>query len=65
LSEEGNFWIKLMERLFGVVIIFVGGLTMYYVLTSLQDLDIYAGFFAVLNVILIILGLLLLTAKTE
>ncbi len=54
-----------MERLFGVVIIFVGGLTMYYVLTSLQDLDIYAGFFAVLNVILIILGLLLLTAKTE
>ncbi len=65
MSEEGNFWIKLMERLFGVVIIFVGGLTMYYVLTSLQDLDIYAGFFAVLNVILIILGLLLLTAKTE
>lgn len=65
MSEEEAFWVKLLERLFGVILILVGGLTMYYVTTSLQELAIYSWFFGFLDVLLMIIGLLLLTAKTE
>jgi hypothetical protein len=65
LSEEGGYWIKLFERFFGVIIILVGGLSMYYVLTSLQAFRIFGAFFVFLNLLLVLLGLVLLTAKTE
>lgn len=65
MSEEGSYWIKLFERFFGVIIILVGGLSMYYVLTSLPALQIFSAFFVFLNLLLILLGLILLTAKTE
>jgi hypothetical protein len=65
LSEEAAFWVKLLERLFGVMLILVGGLIMYYVATSLQQLVIYSWLFGFLDVLLMIMGLLLLTAKTE
>jgi hypothetical protein len=65
LSEEGGFGIAVAERFFGLIIIIVGALSMYYVLTSLQQLGNFSGFFGFLNIILILSGLILLTAKTE
>jgi hypothetical protein len=65
LSEEGGFGISLAERLFGLLIIFAGAVSMYYVLTSLQELGSAAGILGFLNLILIVIGLFLLTAKTE
>ena len=65
MSEEGGFGISLAERLFGLLIIFAGAVSMYYVLTSLQELGSAAGILGFLNLILIVLGLFLLTEKTE
>lgn len=65
MSEEGGFGISLLERFLGLIILLAGTLSLYYVLTSLQELGNFAGFLGFLNVILIVLGLLLITAKTE
>jgi len=65
LSEQEAFWVKLLERLFGVILILVGAFTIYYVTTSLQQLAIYSWFFGFLDALLMIIGLILLTAKTE
>jgi hypothetical protein len=65
LSEEGSYWIKLFERFFGAIILVVGALAMYDAITSLQVFQNFAGFFVLLNILLILFGLILLTAKTE
>ncbi|MGA9388625.1 MAG: hypothetical protein WBV70_07365 [Candidatus Bathyarchaeia archaeon] len=65
MSEEGGFGISLAEKFFGVLILVVGALAMYYLLTSLVEFGSFAGFFGFLDAILIGLGLLLITAKTE
>lgn len=64
-EEEGSFGLNLMEKLFGVILLILGGITTYYTLTSADVLDIYTGFFTFLSIILIVLGLVLITAKTE
>jgi hypothetical protein len=65
LSEEGGLGISLLERFLGFLILIAGAVSLYYVLTSLQDLAGYGGLLGFLNVVLIVVGLLLLTAKTE
>jgi hypothetical protein len=50
---------------FGVLILAIGALALYYVATSLEALGSFAGFFGFLNIVLIALGLVLITAKTE
>jgi hypothetical protein len=65
LSEEGGFGIGLAEKFLGLIILAAGAFSMYYVLTSVQELGNAAGLLAFLNLILIVLGLVLLTAKTE
>lgn len=65
MSEEGSYWIKLFERFFGALIVVIGGLAMYDAITSLQVFENFAGFFLLLNILLILFGLILLTAKTE
>ncbi|MCJ7425080.1 hypothetical protein MUP01_12570 [Candidatus Bathyarchaeota archaeon] len=65
MSEEGSFGIKLVERFFGLILLTIGALTLYYVATSIEAFGSFAGFFGFLNVILIALGLLMITAKTE
>jgi uncharacterized membrane protein YiaA len=64
-EEEGGFGVSFTERLFGLVIFLVGVTALYYVWTSLQVLAEYGWFFAFLNIILIGIGLVLMTAKTE
>jgi hypothetical protein len=65
LSQEGGFGISLLERFLGFLILILGAFSLYYTATSLQTLGNYAGLFGFLNVIMIVLGLVLLTAKTE
>ena len=65
MSEEGGFGVKLAERFFGLIILIVSVLMLYYTLTSLQGLGSATGLLVFINVILIVLGLFLLTAKTE
>ena len=65
VSQEGSFGISFAERIFGLIILAVGALAVYFTLTSSVQLDGFTGFFGVLSIILIALGLLLITAKTE
>ena len=65
MSEEGSYWVKLFERFFGALILVIGTLAMYDTVTSLNVFENFAGFFVLLNILLMLFGLILLTAKTE
>jgi hypothetical protein len=65
LSQEGGFGLSVFQRFLGFLILMLGALSLYYTLTSLPELGNYAGLFGFLNIIMIVVGLVLLTAKTE
>ncbi len=65
MSEEGSFGENAAEKLFGVIILLIGIVSMYYTLTSSSVLGTFTGVFAFLGLILIILGAFLLIAKVE
>ena len=59
MSDEGDtFWV-FFERIFGLVLIVIGALMLYFTATS--DLGGFTVFFGVLSVILVIIGVILLT----
>jgi len=65
MSEEGGFGIAAAEKFFGLLLLIVGALATYFTFTSSQALGAYTGFFGVLSLILLTLGLFLIIAKTE
>ena len=65
MSEEGSFGLGMAEKFFGLIILVVGVLTLYNTLTSAAALGSFTGFFGFLSVVLVILGLVLMTAKLE
>ena len=65
MSEEGGFGLALAEKFFGLILVIIGALAIYYTLTSASALAGFTGFFGFLSVILLVLGVLLIIAKTE
>jgi hypothetical protein len=65
MSEESGFGLNLAEKFFGLIILLTGILALYFTASSVDALAAYAGLFGFLCIILIILGLVLLIAKTE
>lgn len=65
MSEESSYGITLAERFFGLLLIIIGALLTYYTLTSTSTLGAYTGFFGFLCLIILMLGMFLLIAKTE
>lgn len=65
MSGEGSFGLSTTEKFFGLIIMVVGVITLYYTLMSMDTLLSFTGFFAFLSVVLVILGLVLMTAKPE
>lgn len=65
MSEEGGIGITIAEKFFGLILIIVGALATYFTMTSTQALDVYTGFFGLLGIILLVLGLFLIIAKAE
>jgi hypothetical protein len=62
MSDEGDtFWVSLYERLFGLVLIIIGGVLLYYTATS--DLGGFGALFGVLSVVMLILGIVMLIVK--
>jgi hypothetical protein len=51
--------------LFGLILLAVGLVAMYYTLNSADALMAFTGFFGLLSLILIILGVALIIAKVE
>jgi hypothetical protein len=63
MSEEGDtFWVSLTERVFGLLLIVIGAVMLYYTATS-PDLGPFAVLFGALSVILVLLGIFLLIVK--
>ncbi len=63
MSEEGDtFWVSLAERLFGILLIIIGAVMLYYTATS-AELGPFNVLFGALAVILVILGFFLLLVK--
>ena len=65
MSEEGGFGITLAEKFFGFIIIIIGAMATYYTFTSTSALGDFTGFFGVLSIFLLALGVFLVIAKTE
>jgi hypothetical protein len=65
MSEEGSFGVTATEKLFGLILLAVGLVAMYYTLTSADALMAFTGFFGFLSLIIIILGVALIISKVE
>lgn len=65
MSEEGSFGLSMAERFFGLIVLIIGIITLYYTLESAGTLLMFTGFFGFLCVVLVILGIVLITVKTE
>lgn len=65
MSEEGGFGIMAAEKFFGLILIIVGVLALYFTLTSTQALSIYTGLFGFLSFVILAVGLFLIIAKAE
>ena len=65
MSEESGFGLNLAEKFFGLIILLTGIFALYFTVTSAQALVVYTGLFGFLSIILIVIGLILVIAKTE
>ena len=64
-SEEGGFGLTAAEKFFGLLLLIIGALATYYTFTSTQTLGGFTGLFGFLSIVLLLLGLALIFAKTE
>jgi len=62
MSETGSFWINLAEKFFGLILVVIGALLIYFTATS-ADLGAYTGLFAFLSVVVIVAGGFLIIVK--
>jgi preprotein translocase subunit SecY len=65
MSEEGSTGITIAEKFFGLLLVIIGALAVYYTFEASQALVAFTGFFAFLSIILLVLGILLIIAKPE
>jgi hypothetical protein len=64
MSEEGDtFWVSLAEKFFGLLLIIIGGLMLYYTATSTDALGAFSLFFGILSTFVLIFGIFLLLVK--
>jgi hypothetical protein len=64
MSEEGDtFWVSLTERVFGLLLIVIGAVMLYFTATSTDTLGGFSVLFGALSAILVLLGIFLLIVK--
>ena len=64
MSEEGDtFWISLAEKFFGLILLVIGSILLYFTATSTNELKIFSAFFGFLSIMVIAVGLILLLVK--
>ena len=62
MSEGDTFWVSLAERVFGLSLIIIGALMLYFTATT-AAVGGFGVFFGVLSVIMVIVGIFLLIVK--
>lgn len=65
MSEGGGFGVSVLLKGIGLILFLTGILTGYYTFTSTQVLGTFTAFFGFLVAILCVIGVILMTAKTE
>jgi hypothetical protein len=65
MSAEGGFGLNIAEKFFGFLLLIVGVVVLYYTVTSSGALLGFTGFFSFLSIIVMVIGIVMLTAKTE
>ncbi|MGD0406396.1 MAG: hypothetical protein ABSB10_07080 [Candidatus Bathyarchaeia archaeon] len=64
MSEEGDtFWVSLAEKFFGIILIIIGAIMLYFTATSTSVLGGFSLFFGILSLIMLIIGLFLLLVR--
>ncbi len=63
MSEQDTFWIKLGQRFFGLLLLIIGAVVLYFTLTSLAELAAFSALFGLLSIIVLVLGVVLLISK--
>lgn len=63
MSEGDTFWLSLAEKFFGLLLVIIGALFLYFTFTSTDALGIFTGFFGFLSIIVLIIGLFLLFVR--
>ena len=64
MSEEGDtFWISLAEKFFGLILLIIGSILLYFTATSTAELGAFSAFFGFLSIIVLAVGLILLLVK--
>jgi hypothetical protein len=64
MSEEGDtYWISLAEKFFGLILIIVGAIMIYYTATSTSALGQFSLFFGILSGVTLVIGFFLLLVK--
>jgi hypothetical protein len=62
-DESDTFWISLAEKFFGLLLIIIGALMLYFTASSTNVLGGFSVFFGFLSLIILLLGLFLLLVK--
>ena len=63
MSEQDTFWIKLGQRFFGLLLLIIGIVLLYFTATSTDQLLGFSAFFGLLSIVVLALGVVLLIAK--
>jgi len=63
MSEGDTFWISLGERFFGLLLLILGALLLYYSATSTVELAVFTGLFGFLGVAVLAIGIILILVR--
>ncbi len=63
MSEGDTFWISLGEKFFGLLLLILGVLSLYYTATSTAQLGGFWGLFGFLSAALLATGVVLLLVR--
>jgi len=65
MSEESGWGLNVAERFFGLLILVIGAISLYYTASSGDVLGGYVQLFSFLCIGLMLIGIVVLVAKTE
>ena len=63
MSEAGNFWVTIVEKLIGIILVIVSIVMLYLTATSGSTLNLFTGFFGFLGAVVLVAGALLIVVK--
>ncbi len=63
MSDEDTFWISLSEKFFGILLIVIGVLLLYFTATSTVVLGVFSAFFGFLCVVVMAAGAVLILVR--